>query len=372
MTLSHPPTTSHELQILFKIAERASDNDESKDSVYINDKEYEGVERLAARHGMGAMLERQVGGRGVKASGWNTRRNLRMTGELVRILKAFDRESIRVIAYKGPSLAWLAYGDLGSREFGDLDLLIERSSLSRVYRLMVELGYVPEIELRAAEFGRFAATTNVLAWWHSGKEVSVEVHWELSPRYLPFSVDFEALYERRRPSYPGGCEVMTLSIEDLLVYLCLHGAKHGWERLSWIIDIGGLLKRRPEMDWDVVAGLARADGCERAVGLGLALAGKVTGVEAPAIRLIGNDPGILELVDQVIGWLDAENAPSLIERTKFLLRLQSGIVARMRMLYRILTTPSVADWRAIRLPAALSWVYLFVRPVRLMRQGAKM
>src|SRR5690242_12240903 len=54
----------------------------------------------------------------------NTVRNLYLTRELVRILKAFVDEGIPVLPFKGPLLAQQAYGNLGLRVFADLDLLI--------------------------------------------------------------------------------------------------------------------------------------------------------------------------------------------------------------------------------------------------------
>jgi putative nucleotidyltransferase-like protein len=56
----------------------------------------------------------------------NLRKNLLVTGELVILLRLFVKHGVNVIPFKGPTLAALAYGDLGLREFGDLDLLIAR------------------------------------------------------------------------------------------------------------------------------------------------------------------------------------------------------------------------------------------------------
>ncbi len=367
MNSPHPFIPSPELQTLFEIAERASDNAEKESDVYLNDVDYERVRRLAARHGMAAMLEREVGVR--EGFDWNTGRNLRMTGELAGILRAFDGESMRVISYKGPALAWLAYGDLGSREFGDLDLLIERDSFSKAFDLMTKLGYEAEIDLEAGSWSAFTATTNVLAWWHPSKEVSVELHWELSPWYLPFPIGFDNLYGRRQLSYPGGREVETLSTEDLLVFLCLHGAKHGWERMSWIIDLGGLIRRAERIDWRRM--MLDARECRRAVWLGLALAREVTKVPLPAevVNAIDEDIETRRLVDLVLEWLERERGPSMTELTSLLLRLRKGPLEKARMLTRIVLTPSVADWRAIRLPASLAWFYRVLRPFRLLVKG---
>src|SRR5262245_8623753 len=252
--------------------------------------EWDGLMALAAAHGMRPLLYRFLSGtNGFVAipddvtsilqefTRQNLRKNLRLTGELILLLRMFSEEGVNVIPYKGPTLAALAYGDLGLREFGDLDLLIARSDFMKAQELLVERGYQPEASLNAKQAAAFAGACNVMAFWHAEKEISVEMHWELSPKYLPFSPDLEKVRERMAPSHPGGQTVMTLSLEDLLVYLCAHGAKHVWEKLIWIVDVAGLIHRHSNADWDRIYELAVEQRCERVLFLGLRLARDVVG-----------------------------------------------------------------------------------------------
>src|SRR5262249_50312999 len=142
-------------------------------------------------------------------------------------------------------------------------------------------GHQPELLLNGRLATAFAGACNVMAFWHPVKEISVELHWELSPKYLPFSPDFRRLRERMVPAYPGGQRVMTLSPEDLLVYLSAHGAKHAWERVSWIADVAGLIHRHAGMNWDDVYAMAVEQRCERVLALGLRLARDAAGVSLP-------------------------------------------------------------------------------------------
>src|SRR5262249_6659908 len=165
----------------------------------------------------------------------------------------------------------------------------------------------------------------VMAFWDPVKEISVEAHWELSPRYLPFSPGFERLRQRMVPTYPGGQLVMTLSPEDLLVYLCAHGAKHAWERLSWITDIAGLIQERSKIDWEVVQALAAEQRCERVLLLGLRLARDVAGVELPGSMnaLVEHDQESGKMAAKVIHWFSGGTGTSrgFGEQTSFILSL---------------------------------------------------
>src|SRR5262249_44088336 len=260
-------------------------------------------------------------------------------------LRMFAEGGVNVIPFKGPSLAAIAYGDLGLREFDDLDLLIARTDFMKAQELLLARGYQPEALLNARQAAAFGDACNVMAFWHAEKEISVEIHWELSPKYLPFSPDPERLRERVVPSYPGGQTVLTLSPEDLLVYLCAHGAKHVWEKLIWIVDVAGLIRRHSSPDWDRVCELAVEQRCERALFLGLRLARDVIGVSAPSEmeRLMESDPESGRLAVKVIeGFFYSQRNPSA--DSLFIFRLQRRWPDKIRSFPPMAVTPRVADW----------------------------
>ncbi len=50
-------------------------------------------------------------------------------GELCRLVKIFQSENITLIPYKGPILSIQAYGNISLREFGDIDIFIDKKRL---------------------------------------------------------------------------------------------------------------------------------------------------------------------------------------------------------------------------------------------------
>jgi hypothetical protein len=345
---------------------------------------WDGLLAMAAQHGMRPLLYRHL--RAVYTATvpppklarlrefvrQNLRENMRMTGELMVLLRLFAARGVSVIPFKGPTLAGLAYNDLGLREFGDLDLLIAKHDLMRAQELMLSQGYQPEITLNADQSAIFANSCNVLAFTHSGKEITVELHWELSPKYLPFSPDPERLRRRMVPSWPGGQKVMTLSPEDLLIYLCAHGAKHAWERLIWIADVAGLIHRHPSLDWDSICDLAVELRSERALFLGLRLARDLTGVSLPLKmeELIRSDPESERLAMKVAEWLFpvSGSTRSLAAQSLFLLRLQRRWPDKISSFIRLVMTPSVADWNSTATPGRFTRLYPLLRPLRLLKR----
>jgi hypothetical protein len=300
----------------------------------------------------------------------NLKHNMRMTGELILLLRLLAGQGMNVIPFKGPTLAALAYGDLGLREFGDLDLLISKRDFMKAQESLIARGYEPEVALNTKQAAVFSEACNVMAFWHAEKEISVELHWELSPKYLPFSPDPGRLWERMVSSHPGGQTVMTLSPEDLLVYLCAHGAKHVWEKLIWIVDVAGLIHRHPNLDWDRVCELSAEQRCERVLFLGLRLARDVIGASAPPEidKLMESDRESGRLAAKVIEWLFSDSGiqRSLSAESLFIFRLQGRWPDKIRSFMRMAITPSAADWLSFPNLRKFVWMYPLLRPLRLM------
>ena len=299
----------------------------------------------------------------------NTRRNLRMSGELLKVLNAFDVRGIAVLPFKGPTLAALAHGDLGLREFGDLDLWIEREDLHRGEDLLRGLGYTPQVELASAGEAILDAY-GVIAFTNAASDCMVELHWDLAPRFLPFPANFSRMYERRIEVNVAGHPVPTMALEDLLVYLCHHGAKHWWESLGWIADVAWLVNRRAELDWRLLLDRARELRCERALSLGLLLARDLLNAKVPrwVEEWTQSDAVAVRLAALVHQWLISSFHPGTLERSRYYLALHSRIGDKLRCAYHLFVAPNVADWEFLPLPRPLAFLYPVVRIVRLLKE----
>jgi hypothetical protein len=163
--------------------------------------------------------------------------------------------------------------------------------------------------------------------------------------------------------------VQTLGSEDLLMFLCAHGAKHGWERLEWICDVAQLVRQQPDLNWESIVTRARARGCERMVLLGLLLARDL--LEAPVpepllarARADASASALARLVQSRM-FTDPTAAEDPWNARVFQLRVLERWRDRVRFILRLTFTPSLGDWELVRLPAALSFLYYLIRPVRL-------
>jgi hypothetical protein len=167
----------------------------------------------------------------------------------------------------------------------------------------------------------------------------------------------------------GGVRVPAPSWEDLLVLLCVHGTKHGWERMIWLCDVAELLRVAPHMDQVGTLDRARRLGGLRMTLLGLALAGELMGapLHEDVRRQIEADASLPSLSAGVRArLLTRRPAPlSPAGRACYHLRTRERLGDRVRYGVRFLTFPTDVDWTAVRLPGTLSGLYWILRPFRL-------
>jgi hypothetical protein len=165
-------------------------------------------------------------------------------------------------------------------------------------------------------------------------------------------------------------EVRTLAVEDLLSLLCVHGAKHFWQRLSWISDIAELLRSHPELDWGRARELARELDCERMLFLGLYLAGDLLGTNLPEEILVHQREERLlhSLAGQVCARLfwNPSIEPGVIGRCRFRIRMRERLWDGLRYSLRLAVTPTEEDWALLPLPDRLNSLYYVIRPLRLL------
>jgi Uncharacterised nucleotidyltransferase len=146
------------------------------------------------------------------------------TASLRSTLADFHRRGIPVISLKGPWLAERLYGDASLRSCCDLDLLVHRSDIAVAADLLTDLGFLPSG--RPDDYARP---------FHRGS-ISVELHHDVE-NPLAFNFDVEAAWSRARYAEFQGVPARLLAPADELLFLCLHGTRHRFERLSHILDL---------------------------------------------------------------------------------------------------------------------------------------
>lgn len=308
----------------------------------------------------------------------NARYTLFRTRELLKLLRLFESSGIPAVSFKGPLLAAQAYGNLGLRQFSDLDILVHKRDVSRVHALLLSDGY--RLAKPFTWTGRVIpalASSKDLIFVHDEKRIVIELHWRLTNRHFNLPLDMKSFWQRLVPVSFAGTVVRNLPLEDLILYLCMHGARHGWERLAWICDVAELVRIHPEIDWDNLMNRGSTLGGERMLALGLLLASDLLGANLPAdvSERIKSDPKARLVATRVRDLLFQEEANlldisywyqhHLLVRERFRDRARLYLHYCRRYLH-LAVTPNERD-HELRLPASLSFLYYPLRPIRLTR-----
>ena len=212
----------------------------------------------------------------------NAVRNQQLLEELGALLTLFQAQDIPAIPYKGPALAAAVYGDLALRACGDLDILLRPADVLRAKELLTTAGYQPVQQFRdTREEEQHLASDCEYNFCRAADGILVELHWRFRPQFFPLPLDMDRLWARAQPVNLGGADTLAFAPEDLLLILCVHGAKHCWERLCWVCDIAAVLHAYPALDWNRAWTQASALGCGRVLLLGACLARELLGASLP-------------------------------------------------------------------------------------------
>jgi hypothetical protein len=304
----------------------------------------------------------------------NSARNLLLTHELCAILNLFRAHDIQALPYKGPALAAQVYGDTSLRMFVDLDVLVRWQDVARAQEVMIEHGYSPILRMDATQYAAFFRSECDQVFMGRDGAVGVELHWAITPPYFSFPLSTEDLLENVERVEILGTDTPIPSAEDILLLLCVNGAKDMWDRLETICTFAELVRARQQLDWARLwRQAARAHG-ERMLLLGLLLARDLAGLELPAEALnkIDSDRRVKTLAAGVKRRLlaGALEMPGVVEKARFRLATRERMADRARYCLLRALTPTYKDWSLVPLPRTVYFLYYLLRPFRLFKEWA--
>ncbi len=158
----------------------------------------------------------------------------------------------------------------------------------------------------------------------------------------------------------------SLSCEDLLLLLCFHGGKHGWEKLIWLADVAELMVSNPHLDWEYVRDQARRAGGLRMLLLGVVLANRLLGTTIPRDldQPLARDPTVERIANGISRNLVRGEHPTYVKSQLYLLRVRERWQDRLRYVVQFTFTATPEEWKIIDLPPSLSVLYRFLRVLR--------
>lgn len=270
--------------------------------------------------------------------------SITLTAELFRMLDLLQPSGVEIAIVKGPVLSVRAFGDPATRHYGDIDALVRHRDIATASKLLVAAGFRARISAGEIHTGKIPGQ---YLFRRAKNGAVIELHTERTLRYFPRPLPIEDFFQRRAHVFFDGRNVPALALEDEFVLICIHGAKHFWERLMWISDVAAIVHQR-NVDWGRVRQSAEAVGAERMVRVALLLSERLFGVPVPEgmKREVGADSACLTLVKKIESWLPyaGSEPPRLAQRALFRLRMRGPLFAGASYLTRLSLATTEEDW----------------------------
>jgi protein O-GlcNAc transferase len=282
--------------------------------------------------------------------------------ELGKLIELLAAAGVAAIPFKGPVLAMQAFGDLGLREFRDLDFLIHDGDVTSTAKILHTFGYKRQGELTQAQFDLIHRLQGQEILFKEDKG-AIEPHTRLTSMKMALDVDYCGLWERARPEKIFGHTMLTLAPEDTLIVLAIHGGKELWWDIKWVCDVADFVSSHPRLDWNTIIKRAQAQGCQRMLLVATSLARNYLGARIPNFiaAVESADPLIEPMIGRIIArWEmdDPGGPPSNKTLSMDRLRLHDGVLRQASYIARTVFLPGPQHIPLIALPRFLNFAYI--------------
>lgn len=294
------------------------------------------------------------------------------------IEKAFAKEGINSLIIKGPASSLQLYGNPVTREYTDIDLVIAPDKFSKALKIMESLdyfeksgfAYLPDSRNLSKEY-ILVQKIHHLVFTSSQSPFRVEIHniffsgVHNNERYTT-----EAVIERSVKVVHQRIIYNAPSIKDHVLLLIIHGSKHAWSQLHWLIDMVAVFSIEDDaLHYDICRGIEDL-GIQKHTALMIALIKDFFSIEIPKPYIkfytcFGKD--ITKQLDIAINKLTSLSVgpPSLGNILSFSWYYLMPLAGTKKEKFKILINPfliSPQDSRKLKLPKCLLWIHIFLRP----------
>jgi len=299
------------------------------------------------------------------------KQNMLMSMELIKVMQLLETNAIKAIAFKGPALSQMAYGDVVSRQYVDLDILVDEKDLLQAVNLLKTHGYTLDEAL-------FQKIINAPSTFHdvtltAQNAVEIELHWQLFSHEYQTNIDTLNIKENLYTIQLFNQKLQSFQKEVLILYLSIHGAKHNWERIEWLVDIVRFIEKNG-IDWQKLTDLTHATNTTKIMFSTLYMCHKVLDLKLPSeilqeLRQIQ----ILKLSKNFENYFYKHFADALHVKvqTKIISKIQYDLLDGYKSKFLFLSSllkPTDIDFKSINLPKPLHFFYYFLRPANILKR----
>jgi hypothetical protein len=288
----------------------------------------------------------------------------------IKLQSFLDQKQIKGFFLKGLPLADLYYGDIGLRHFMDIDIWVEEKYLDNLIQFLIGLGYKSEIYF--SDFNNVQCSYIKSIDYHVHLQNDsvfypsiVEVHWKLRDRLGNFKFDPEKEYAKTILLKNSIAPLRVLDHNDQFIFLCTHGAEHGWFRLKWLFDLPQVLDK-VVFDWSFMLKRAKELKSLEQVLLAFVVMNELIGITIPEqVRIeIAMKKFHLKLkyIRHLVTYQGSycDNSREKMLSFFYVLSQNRKGLFNTGLILKNLTSSN--DWKLLPLPSSLFFLYFPLRP----------
>ncbi|ADZ09103.1 hypothetical protein Metbo_0853 [Methanobacterium lacus] len=299
----------------------------------------------------------------------NARKNLLLTGELIRVTNSLNSQNINSFTYKGPTLATLAYKNIALRDFSDIDLVVSLKNVKKSIIVLKNMGYT-------STFPSMLEKGNICLKYHrahvlSKGNVNIDLQWGLSFIKHENLNNFET--KDLIKININKIELLTPNVENQIIILVMHNASHMWHSLSLLCDLDGLISMN-KVNWNEVKSLATKIGINRILLINLLLLKNVMG--NPVLTEYWGDT--LDIKAEKLASKIEKNffspekfADSFFKRALLQFQIRENKIDGLSDLFYLVFNPTAEDYQRIYIPNSIFKLYYLIRLFNLIKKYLK-
>ena len=295
------------------------------------------------------------------------KQNMLMTSELLNIVKLLKKYDIDLIAFKGPTLSQMAYGNISLRQYVDLDIFINKKDTYIIQDLMFKNNYNRSLELGLSQEKIWFKYAHDIGFKNQINGTNIEFHWSMLDTDHPVSLLNMDFFDDKKNLQLNNIDIPIVSNEKFLVYLCIHGSKHMFERVEWVVDIDKFIKNQ-KLDWNKILDIVEKDNSIKFFILGLYMSNLLyhTPIDERFEKYF--DADIKTIAEYIFSCWNKDNEFNTKNNLKFMIKLFISRSDKLQYLHKIYLKPTFVEYWYISFPEPLYFLYYPLRQYLLIKK----
>ncbi|HQJ23579.1 MAG TPA: nucleotidyltransferase family protein [Rectinema sp.] len=294
--------------------------------------------------------------------------------EAYAISSALAAQGIPALVIKGAASSIQFYGDPFVREYDDLDMLVNLPEIEPLVPILAQLGWT-QIDKFLQKSSKYPKSKLIKRWhhgifWNEEHNLRLEVHDRTGWQEESFHIDdIDTIFTRSVQLNNGQYKFVSLHPTDQALLALVHGTKHAWCLLHWLLDMAHILYTSSDEEVCAISSKVQALDMEAQLELAANVVTALCPIELPTAiaSIVTHEKNIRKSTDFALKRLEvggtdvASIRNSLVFFTCYSFPFLHGPKQKLRSAVSVVKILP-QDAEALPLPRHLLFLHLFLRP----------